>query len=106
MHTPFTAPHNVNLLFKYLQGVVLVKPCTVNLSLETCRVTFRAVSNFVLLPVQIFKKQSPPSASKTCSPRVQTHPAPYYRNKNIFTEKYMHRKKTAGAFLKILDLLL
>lgn len=40
MHTPLTAPHNVNLLFKYLQGVVLVKPCAVNLSSETCKELF------------------------------------------------------------------
>lgn len=40
MHITLTAPYNVNLLFKYLQGVALVKPCTVNLSLETCKELF------------------------------------------------------------------
>lgn len=63
------------------------------------RATFIAVSSHVLLPVQIFKKWSPPSASKACSPSAQIHPAPRNRCKNIYPAKYIH-SKNCSAVLK------
>ena len=106
MHTPFTAPHNVKLLFKYLQGVVLVKPCTVNLSLETCKELFS--QQFQALSSSLYKYLT--SDLHPLLPRpavlVPRHIQLHITEIRIYSQPSIFMARTAVEFLKVMALLL